>query len=167
MQYHGVNTLHVMNYLISLQILILSIALTNCSGTEQEKTQPAATIDSLQTELQAIKAERDSLREILAPDSAVSDTWFYPDSDGRSFIEQGIEKPEQYIADALRECPEIIPLDPVLGGTMRFIRIKVLGSQWVLASYEDGHITGKTLYKYELLDDGELTFTEVASVRPL
>lgn len=155
-----------MNYLISLQILILSIALINCSGTEQEKTQPAATVDSLQTELQKIKTERDSLREILASDSAVSDTWFYPDSDGRSFIEQGIDKPEQYIADALRERPELIPLDPVLGGTMRFIHIKVLGSQWVVAAYEDGHITGKTLYKYELQDDGELTFIEVASARP-
>lgn len=155
-----------MNYLISLQILMLSIALVNCSGTEQETTQPATTVDSLQTKLQAIKTERDSLREILASDSVVSDTWFYPDSDGRPFIEQGIDKPEQYIADALRERPELIPLDPVLGGTMRFIHIKVLGSQWVVAAYEDGHITGKTLYKYELQDDGELTFTEVASVRP-
>ncbi|HLR26686.1 MAG TPA: hypothetical protein VK112_12540 [Fodinibius sp.] len=154
-----------MNDRISLQILMLSIALISCSGAEQEKTQ-SATVDSPQTALRTIKTERDSLREILAADSVVSDPWFYPDSDGRSFIEQGIEKPEQYIADALRERPGLIPLDPVLGGTMHFIHIKVLGSQWVVAAYEDGHITGKTLYQYDLQDDGELTFTEVASVRP-
>lgn len=77
-----------------------------------------------------------------------------------------IENPEEYIADALKKQPEIIPLDPVLGGQMAFRQVKVLTEDWVLAVYDDGHIQGKSIYDYKMQPDGTITFSHIASRLP-
>ena len=65
----------------------------------------------------------------------------------------------------MRKHPELIPLDPVLGGEMQFRQVKVLTEDWVLASYDDGHIQGKSIFQYKLQPDGTLQFEEIVSQR--
>ena len=66
----------------------------------------------------------------------------------------------------LMEHPELIPHEPVLGGTMGFYgpgAINVLNARWVLADYEDGHIAGAMLLEYGISDDGSLTWRVIDS----
>ena len=75
------------------------------------------------------------------------------------------EDTENFIVNALRERTDLIPLKPVLGGTMRFVRIQLLGEKWLIADYEDGHIRGRSIYEYRFNEDGEVDFRKIASSR--
>lgn len=91
---------------------------------------------------------------------AVGEPVFY----GKEFEE--IENPEEYIINALHHQPELINLDPVLGGTMEFRDIKILTREWVMAKYDDGHIQGRAIYRYTLQPDGSIDFKVIASQHP-
>ncbi|MDP5276600.1 hypothetical protein [Chengkuizengella axinellae] len=56
----------------------------------------------------------------------------------------------EYIIKDLYDHPELIPFDGVFGGTMFFYKAYVLNYKWVYAKFEDGHILGAGLYKFEL-----------------
>lgn len=71
----------------------------------------------------------------------------------------GWEEPEAKIIDDLVSRPELIPHDPVLGGTMGFYDrddIHILNDRWVIAAFEDGHVGGYMMLEYEITDDQEL-----------
>ncbi len=60
------------------------------------------------------------------------------------------------VTDDLIQHPELIPYDGVLGGTMGFYfpeDIHVLTDKWVLAYFEDGHISGYMLLEYTINND--------------
>ncbi|WP_424494064.1 hypothetical protein [Salinimicrobium sp. GXAS 041] len=80
---------------------------------------------------------------------------------GKEFEE--IENPEEFIVSELRNRPEVIPLDPVLGGTMKFRRVMLLSNEWIYAEYDDGHVQGMALYSYSLNQEGDLDFELVTS----
>ncbi len=64
--------------------------------------------------------------------------------------------------------PELIPVEPSLGGKMGFYdpaQIRILSDRWVMAGFEDGHNAGKLLLRYRI-DDGEIRW-EVLDVQPL
>jgi hypothetical protein len=66
---------------------------------------------------------------------------------------KGFKGDSQEIISNLIKHSELIPYEGVLGGTMGFYdesRIYVLTDQWVLASFNDGHIDGYMLLKYNL-----------------
>ena len=70
--------------------------------------------------------------------------------ESRMFKEIGIDAPESYIREMLQNNPSAIPLDGVLGGTMFFTDMEVLSTKWIIASYEDGHIMGRSIFTYKI-----------------
>lgn len=151
-----------MNRLLCV-LFIPALMLAACTGENGQLQRAEERIDSLQERLDRSRARFDSL-SMLATGGEFN-PWFHRSLDGRRFRQMGITDPEEYIRRALRERTELIPLDPVLGGTMRFVQIQVLGSRWVIAQYEDGHIAGRSIYRYELGPDGKLEFELLLSSR--
>ena len=69
---------------------------------------------------------------------------------------KGIADPEKYITDNLLNTPKLIPYKAVLGGTMRFWKVTLLGDRWAVADFEDGHIGGNMLLKYTIQKDSSI-----------
>ncbi|HVJ47992.1 hypothetical protein [Desulfitobacterium sp.] len=81
---------------------------------------------------------------------------------------KGFKGDPQEIVSDLRKHSELIPYKGVLGGTMGFYNenaIHVLTDQWVLASFNDGHIGGYMLLKYDW-NDGEFSWKVMESYLP-
>ncbi|MHB1148610.1 MAG: hypothetical protein ACYC01_13590 [Lutibacter sp.] len=116
--------------------------------------------DSLEKEMVLLKSLNDSLIKI----SNVSENqWFDKDFNGSHFTRQGITNPEKFVENALRKRTDLIPSEAVLGGTMSYGKIQLLGNKWVIADYNDGHIQGRSIYEYRLNDKKELIFKILAS----
>ena len=146
------------------KILTLSLAFSSffaCQDNDRQMEDTELMLDSLSRELSEYKKTSDSLEALL--ERGVLATGF-PVFYGPGF--DSIENPEEYIANSLKEHPEKIPLDAVLGGTMQFRQVQVLTEDWVLAVYDDGHVQGKSIFEYELQPDGSIEFSHVASRMP-
>ena len=89
--------------------------------------------------------------------------WYNSEFDNADFKEKGIKDPEKFITDELRSKPELIPIKGVLGGTISFGQIQLLGSKYLIAFYDDGHIEGKSIYEYKMNDSGKVEFKIVGS----
>ncbi len=139
---------------------------SGCNTESPETRESIQKIDSLNTVISGIKKQVDSLKRATAHVDTVDDfNWYHPDYEGRALQKQGIDQPENFIISALKNRPELIPLDPVMGGSMRFTRVEVLSRQWIIAAYEDGHIMGRTLYRYNVDSDRNITFEIIDSTR--
>lgn len=75
----------------------------------------------------------------------------------------GVKEPFSYISKDLDNKAELIPYPAVLGGTMRFYEINLLGEKWVMASFEDGHIAGKMLLEFEIATDRIINWKVLSS----
>jgi hypothetical protein len=49
---------------------------------------------------------------------------------------------------------------------MHFGKIQLLSSEWLIAEFDDGHIWGRGIYKFNLNDQGELEFELLYSLGP-
>ncbi|MGV8945094.1 MAG: hypothetical protein ACOH1N_01575 [Lutibacter sp.] len=116
--------------------------------------------DSLKKEIQLLKSLNDSLMKI---ENVAENYWFNPDFNGAYFIRLGIENPEKFVESSLQKRKDLIPAEAVLGGTMSFRNIQLLGNKWLIADYNDGHIQGRAIYEYKLNDKKELLFKMLAS----
>lgn len=69
-------------------------------------------------------------------------------------------RPERRILQSLSERRDLIPQQPVLGGSMDFVLEEsvVLNRHWVLAVYEDGHVRGQALFEYQVSEAGEISW---------
>jgi len=83
----------------------------------------------------------------------------------RQFQRRGLNNPEAEIRADLLGKPHLIPLEPVLGGTMFFLpdSVQVLSDRWVMASYEDGHVQGRALFEYQVSSQGEISWRLLAA----
>ena len=117
-----------------------------------------STIDSLKAVTDSLTVTIDSLIVVPNTDNNENNYWYITNYDGEDAIKKGIENPEEFIETSLRNRPELIPMDGVLGGTMRFGNIQLLSNQWLIADFNDGHIEGKGLYKYTLKNNGTIHF---------
>ena len=95
---------------------------------------------------------------------------YYEDSPSSYAIAElkrkGLADPVSDLRADLKRHPELIPYKGSLGGTMGFHfpdKIHVLSSQWVLAYFEDGHIGGYMLLKFEVTDKGLISWTTADS----
>ena len=139
-------------------LLLVSSA---CKNEDGEMVKTTAKVDSLSRELSRQQQLNDSLLSLREVDQDADN---YPIYFGKEFEE--LEDPEEHIINALKGQEDLIPLKPVLGGTMEFRQIRIISEDWVLAVYDDGHVQGKSIYEYELQDDGEVEFTAVATKLP-
>lgn len=124
-------------------------------------------IERLHQKVDSLEIQNDSLRQLLGPESVRSNPtegprWYYPETDSRKLLEMGVDDPEAYIAEALRERTDLIPMKAVLGGTMHFSNIQILGSKWLIADFEDGHVYGKGLFEYSVDSNEKLHFKIIA-----
>jgi len=116
----------------------------------------------------SLQIKIDSLSQLLTEEKPIAkpNYWYNEEYDGRKLIKSGITNPSEFIERNLRERPELIPLKPVLGGTMHFTNMQLLSREWIIADYEDGHIQGRAIYKFELNNKGELEFELLNSTDP-
>ncbi len=142
------------------KIIFISVALSvlSCAEIEKKPESSTAEIDSLNTKIENLKNENSSLRKDLMDKSAETNYWYANDFEGRKLMDQGIINPSEYIADQLKEQPQVIPMKAVLGGTMHFLNVQILGRDWIIADYEDGHVMGKAIFKYKVSKDGKVDF---------
>lgn len=74
----------------------------------------------------------------------------------KALKKQGLTDPLTQIPADLMAHPELIPIEGIHGGTMRFYSaegITVLSPTWVFARFEDGHMMGTCLLEYEISPD--------------
>lgn len=132
-------------------VLCLFLLVSACKdwpkSTTLEEDNSENTI--LKYKLLAVEKERDSLLLLVEGASTNTNKWF-GDMESRMFKEIGIDAPESYIREMLQNNPSAIPLDGVLGGTMFFTDMEVLSTKWIIASYEDGHIMGRSIFTYKI-----------------
>ena len=139
----------------NLILFISTFFLFNCSPKENKIEQ-----NNKEKELKLIV---DSLQKEITNNSEIGNYWFNPKYNGEKFLNMGIENPEKFIVESLVSKPELIPLKAVLGGTMRFGNIQLLGEKWLIAEYDDGHVYGKSIYEYTIYEKGIIDFKLIVS----
>lgn len=148
---------------IILSLIFLSIL--GCNDKYEIKKLNFKT-DSLQTELVKNNNQFDSINILYKSLLKQKDYWFDEEYEGRIFTNIGVKNPKEFIISSLRNKPELIPIEAVLGGTMRFGKIQVLSNEWLIADYNDGHIQGKAIFSFKLSNKGELEFKLIKSIIP-
>lgn len=138
-----------------LILFLIPVAIFSCEAPDHA---PDLAVKKLRQENNRLQQQIDSLNTALQEAQSIQDYWFYPENEGAVFSEKGIKNPKKAIEDALRGKPELIPMEAVLGGTMRFGNIEILSDKWVIADYDDGHVTGKSIYRYQLTNNKTFTF---------
>ncbi len=136
--------------------LLLLAALVSCNN-KSKNAELHSQLELLTAENKNLTNLKNQLETKIDSINNESNFWYNHSIDGKQLLESGINNPEEYIINALKEKPELIPLKPVLGGQMRFMNIKLLGKNCLIAYYEDGHVGGKTIYSYQFMN-GKLFF---------
>jgi hypothetical protein len=144
-------------------LLLLLFSILSCETPDRASN---VAVEKLRAENDSLQQQIDSLNTTLKELRSTENYWFANENEGATFIEKGINDPKTSIEKALREKPELIPLEAVLGGTMRFGNIEILSDKWVIADYDDGHVTGKSIYRYQLTPNKTFAFELVDSKGP-
>ncbi|MFO7719903.1 MAG: hypothetical protein R6W85_05610 [Gillisia sp.] len=132
------------------------IVLISC-GRSSEEELLSEKVDSLKTEIIAVQQANDTLSDHLIKKAFVARNYSkYFDS---------IAEPEKFILDRLQEHPELIPKEAVLGGTMRFTAVYFINDELIVAEYEDGHVMGKSVFRYKTDRKGSLKFEMIAKLQ--
>lgn len=93
-----------------------------------------------------------------------SEDWVF-DSEIRYLIDNGLTNPIIQLKEDLVNRDDLIPVDGVLGGTMRVYstdQIRILPGRYVFAVFEDGHIQGNLILQYEV-KDGQISWKIIES----
>lgn len=137
-----------------LYVLFL-VTIVSC-GKSAEEISLAQQVDSLHIENRALQRANDTLSDHLFKKSFA--TLNYP------VFFDSIAAPEEFILQELQQRPDLITKKAVLGGTMRFTRISFITEDLLIAEFEDGHIMGKTIFRYNMNRNGELNFKNVCNI---
>lgn len=143
-----------MNRTISFYLLMPIILFFSCNNNN-EVNQLQQKVLQLQDSLKYYQSVNDSTDNVLVTDSSLVNSFF-----GKHEIEKlrmhGLRNAPQQIIDSLNERPNLIPYKAGLGGSMRFWNIQLVKTQWVIAAFTDGHVTGDLLLNYKLKEDGSI-----------
>lgn len=115
---------------------------------------------------QSLVTKADSLLEVLRQQPEPEELRTLMSSyDIRQLKEKGLPDPVDDLQTDLAGHPELIPHEGVLGGTMHFYKdeIYVLTDRWVLAYYEDGHISGYAWMQYTVKSGSRITWNVLDS----
>lgn len=138
-----------------LIIIIFFFSILSC---EKQNHKDNLVFEKLNSENNFLKRKNDSLNRELKKANLKGNYWFDVEYEGVNFVNKGINDPEKYIENALRQKTELIPLKPTLGGKMIFDNILILGEEWIIADYSDGHVEGRTIFSYKLNNKDKLEF---------
>ena len=90
--------------------------------------------------------------------------WIF-DSELRYLTENGLNNPVQQLKVDLTNRDDLIPVEGVLGGTMRIYstdQIRILPGRFVFAVFEDGHVQGNLILQYEV-KNGQISWEIIES----
>ncbi|WP_337966883.1 hypothetical protein [uncultured Flavobacterium sp.] len=118
--------------------------------------------DLLNKENVSLRKMNDSLSKQLKEANQKLSDLFEEDYDASDLIKKGIANPASFIENEFRK-KELIPLKAALGGKMTYENIQLLGSKFLIASYSDGHVEGKSIYSYKITDSNNLEFKIIGS----
>ncbi|HEY9185044.1 MAG TPA: hypothetical protein VIM94_06950 [Salegentibacter sp.] len=139
-----------------LLLILTGILLLSCNNEAKER-KTKLKINNLQAQVDALKVENDSLQEELFMLESRNPVVFPEAFDT-------IPNPEEFISEALKSDPELIPEKGVLGGKMQFINTEILNERFIWAEFEDGHINGQAIYQYRLSKEGKPQFRLISKI---
>ena len=125
-------------------------------------------------QLEQEEAEADSLEDMMLPPDTMSvvppggvefvdEMGSLSESDIQKLRKKGLRNPEvDLMNDLSRKQRQLIPTEGVVGGTMTIRDSRILNDRYAMAYYEDGHIGGYIILKYEV-NNGNITWRVVDS----
>lgn len=162
-----------MKYLLfilpSIFAIVFCILFINAnSKTNQTKNHYEEIVKNLNQEKQTLIAENKKLNDLhdsIKPSQ--TNNIFLSSFDIRNMKSKGLADPVQALTSDLKKHKELIPYSGVNGGTMSFYgdnSVWILTSKWVLAYFEDGHISGYMLLEYNISNNGVISWKKIASM---
>jgi uncharacterized membrane protein len=133
-------------------------ALADTARLSREVDRLSAEVGRLESENQQVRQRLEEEREHPEVRVASQAAWL------AELRANGLTDPPAELVQDLRSHPELIQLKAVLGGTMRFIGPFTVTDRWVIAAYEDGHISGCGIFAYEV-SDGRINWHLVDQTR--
>lgn len=141
---------------------LLAMSIIACSENNQKEADAATEMKSLKETIAIQENSLDTLKMLLEEQKmelASEKLYFGPAFDS-------ISNPQEFIKNKLKTSTGMIPIQPVLGGTMEFRKIIILSNNWVYAMYDDGHIQGASIFTYGFGPKGQLIFKQVCADPP-
>lgn len=141
-------------------------ALGEAAGLRQSELALRAQLSALEARSDLLQAENQALRDTVMQNSnweLLSDPVVrIPEVDMKRLRAQGLKDPANDLINDLVKHPDLIPLQPVLGGKMRFSpgNLWVITEDWVIAFAEDGHRGARLLLRFSV-QDGVITWSLV------
>ena len=136
---------------------ILLIVLVSCNENKRSDEQTGMAL-SQSDSIRILKNKADTLSKQIKDLNEDLHYWF-SETESTGIKDKGITEPEKYITEDLFNNPKLIPYAGVLGGTMRFWKVTLLGDRWAIAYFEDGHVGGRVLLKYTIKKDHTIKWT--------
>lgn len=112
------------------------------------------------SKMDSIRILKDSIKQTINTITTLQKTrdslifeinYWFDDIISEDLKQQGISNPDTFVVNDLLNRQELVPEKGILGGTMRFTNVKLLGDRWAIAEMDDGHIMGYVLLKYQVL----------------
>ena len=125
-------------------------------------------------QLEQEEAEVDSLEDMMLPPDTMSvvppsgvefvdEMGSLSESDIQKLRKKGLRNPEvDLMNDLNRKQRQLLPKEGVMGGTMTIRDSRILNDRYAMAYYEDGHIGGYMILRYEV-NNGNITWRVVDS----
>lgn len=140
----------------------LAIADKQVAEIDQELEEQAEATDSLES----MMLPPDTM-DLVPPGGAafVDELGSLSQRDVQRLKQKGLSQPEtDLMNDLMRKQRQLIPAKAVVGGTMAIRDVRILNDHYAMAYYEDGHIGGNMILKYEV-SNGNVTWQVLDSSR--
>ncbi len=146
----------------SVIIAFLLVYLVFSLGNQEKVESLEASIAIIEQRQSNLRHRNDSL-SLLIQRLRISNAIppFLDSSQLEDLMKKGLENPVEELRDDLVGDPELIRSSGVLGGSMGFYfhdGIHILNKRWVFAYFEDGHMAGAILLRYEIDDRGSISW---------
>jgi hypothetical protein len=146
-------------HLLLLGFLILAVGLIYVYHRRSSKYEDLLKNEQQQTGI--LSAKIDSLTFLITGYKRMLEFPFKLDSWKIAQLKkQGLSEPLNDIITDLSKHMELIPFKGVLGGTMGFYDLEniIVTSNEVFAPFDDGHIMGYMLLKYQVSSEGKISW---------